>query len=52
VFHLREDHTGIELSDDFEVHFMELSKVNDTSVPVEGGLINWLLFLKGADKSN
>ncbi len=52
VFHLREDHTGIELSDDLEVHFMELSKVNDTSVPVEGGLINWLLFLKGADKSN
>lgn len=52
VFHLREDHTGIELSDDIEVHFMELSKLDDYSVPVEGGLINWLLFLKGADKSN
>ncbi|MFB5674856.1 Rpn family recombination-promoting nuclease/putative transposase [Paenibacillus terreus] len=51
VFHLREDHTGIELSDDIEVHFLELSKLNDRSVPVEGGLVNWLLFLKGADKS-
>ncbi|WP_419891555.1 Rpn family recombination-promoting nuclease/putative transposase [Paenibacillus xylanexedens] len=52
VFHLREDHTGLELSDDLEVHFMELSKLDDQSVPMEGGLINWLLFLKGADKSN
>ncbi|MEO2260455.1 Rpn family recombination-promoting nuclease/putative transposase [Paenibacillus amylolyticus] len=52
VFHLREDHTGLELSDDLEVHFMELSKLDEQSVPMEGGLINWLLFLKGADKSN
>ncbi|CAI7663550.1 unnamed protein product [Penicillium discolor] len=48
----KEDHTGLELSDDLEVHFMELSKLDDQSVPMEGGLINWLLFLKGADKSN
>jgi len=52
VFHLREDHTGLELSDDLEVHFMELSKLDDQSIPMEGGLINWLLFLKGPDKSN
>ena len=52
VFHLREDHTGIELSDDIEVHFMELTKLDQQSLPMEGGLINWLLFLKGADKSN
>ncbi|MEI2283980.1 conserved hypothetical protein (putative transposase or invertase) [Paenibacillus polysaccharolyticus] len=52
IFHLREDHTGLELSDDIEVHFMELSKLDAQSVPIVGGLINWLLFLKGADKSN
>lgn len=52
VFHLKEDHTGLELSDDIEIHFMELSKLDDQSVPVEEGLINWLLFLKGADKTN
>ena len=52
VFHLREDHTGLELTDDIEIHFMELTKLDDQSVPVESGLINWLLFLKGADKSN
>ncbi len=52
MFHLREDHTGIELSDDIEVHFLELTKLDDRSIPLEGGLINWLLFLKGADKTN
>ncbi|OXM15562.1 Rpn family recombination-promoting nuclease/putative transposase [Paenibacillus herberti] len=52
IFHLREDETGLELTDDIEVHFMELSKLNEESISLEGGLINWLLFLKGADKAN
>jgi len=52
VFHLREDHTGIELSDDIEIHFLELTKLDNHALPMEGGLINWLMFLKGADKSN
>lgn len=52
VYHLREDHTGLELCDDIEVHFMELSKLDEKAAPVEGGLINWLLFLKGVDKTN
>lgn len=34
------------------MHFIELPKLDDRAVPVEGGLVNWLLFLKGADKSN
>ncbi len=51
VFHLREDRTGIPLIDDIEVHFLELPKLDERSVPSEGGLINWLLFLKGADTS-
>lgn len=52
TFHLREDRTGIELTDDIEVHFIELAKLDQTTVPVQGGLINWLLFLTGTDKTN
>ncbi|WP_046500937.1 Rpn family recombination-promoting nuclease/putative transposase [Paenibacillus riograndensis] len=51
VFHLREDRTGLPLIDDIEVHFLELPKLDERSVPTEGGLINWLLFLKGTDTS-
>ncbi|MDF9840750.1 MULTISPECIES: Rpn family recombination-promoting nuclease/putative transposase [unclassified Paenibacillus] len=51
VFHLREDRTGIALIDDIEVHFLELPKLDERNIPSEGGLINWLLFLKGADTS-
>lgn len=53
TFHLREDHTGIPLSDDIEIHIIELAKLDEHSVQLEeGGLVNWLLFLKGVDKSN
>nr|WP_282446264.1 Rpn family recombination-promoting nuclease/putative transposase [Paenibacillus silvae] len=53
VFHLREDHTGISLTDDIEIHVMELTKLEQHAVPLEqGGLVNWLLFLKGIDTSN
>jgi hypothetical protein len=37
---------------DIEVHFMELTKLDDQTLPLEGGLINWLLFLKGANKAS
>lgn len=52
VFHLREDKNGTPLADDIEIHFLELPKLKDTAVPGEGGLVNWLLFLKGKDDSN
>jgi len=52
VFHLREDHTGVTLIDDIEIHFLELSKLNTEEWSVEGGLINWLLFLKSESKKN
>jgi predicted transposase/invertase (TIGR01784 family) len=52
VFHLREDLTGISLIDDIEIHFLELPKLDEQAVYIEeGGLVNWLLFLKGADQS-
>jgi predicted transposase/invertase (TIGR01784 family) len=50
TFHLYEDHTGIALSDDIEIHFLELSKIDTTEIPTEGGLLNWLLFLKSENK--
>lgn len=53
VFHLREDHTGIPLLDDIEIHVIELGKLNEHAVPLDAnGLVNWLLFLKGVDKIN
>ncbi|MBW7474833.1 Rpn family recombination-promoting nuclease/putative transposase [Paenibacillus oenotherae] len=53
VFHLREDHTGIPLLDDIEIHVIELTKLNEYAAELEeGGLVNWLLFLKGVNKSN
>lgn len=52
VFHLREDRTGISLIDDIEIHFLELPKLDEQAISIEeGGLVNWLLFLKGADQS-
>ncbi len=52
VFHLREDHSGITLIDDIELHIMELSKLRNQNIPKEGGLLNWLLFLKSEDTTN
>jgi|GEM_PF-1447525 len=49
VFHLREDHTSIPLIDDIEVHVMELPKLEKCEVPISGGLVNWLMFLRGVD---
>ncbi|MEK3913023.1 Rpn family recombination-promoting nuclease/putative transposase [Paenibacillus sp. FSL H7-0331] len=52
VFHLREDQSGIPLSNDIEIHMIELSKLDEQMIPIQGGLVNWLLFLKGVSKSN
>ncbi|MEK3791982.1 Rpn family recombination-promoting nuclease/putative transposase [Paenibacillus sp. FSL R7-0204] len=52
VFHLREDSSGAPLTDDIEIHFLELPKLNRPVTPGEGGLVNWLLFLKGIDYSD
>ncbi|WP_150265627.1 Rpn family recombination-promoting nuclease/putative transposase [Paenibacillus tepidiphilus] len=53
VFHLREDFSGISLLDDIEIHVIELTKLDQQAVTLEeGGLVNWLLFLKGIDKTS
>jgi predicted transposase/invertase (TIGR01784 family) len=46
VFHLREDLTGELLSDDEEIHFIELPKFEKTEVNINDKLEGWLLFLK------
>ncbi|WP_338540828.1 Rpn family recombination-promoting nuclease/putative transposase [Paenibacillus tundrae] len=51
IFHLREDRSGITLSDDIELHFLELPKLDAREHSVqEGGLVNWLLFLNGTER--
>lgn len=35
VFHLREDHTGIPLLDDIEIHVIELTKLDEHAVPLD-----------------
>ncbi|KRF03785.1 hypothetical protein ASG89_03240 [Paenibacillus sp. Soil766] len=52
VFHLREDYSGIPLSDDLEIHFLELSKLSHHKTTTTGGLLNWLLFLKSDNTEN
>ncbi|MFS0859785.1 Rpn family recombination-promoting nuclease/putative transposase [Paenibacillus taichungensis] len=52
VFHLREDHTDIPLTDVIEIHFMEIPKLNDENIQMKNGLVRWLLFLKGMTRSS
>ncbi|NOV00894.1 Rpn family recombination-promoting nuclease/putative transposase [Paenibacillus planticolens] len=52
VFHFREDNTGIFLTDDLEIQFLELSKLNHQQTAASGGLLNWLLFLNSDNTDN
>ncbi|MGO4495875.1 Rpn family recombination-promoting nuclease/putative transposase [Paenibacillus sp. 2RAB27] len=52
VFHLREDYSGIPLTDDLEIHFLELSKLNQIRTTTSSGLLNWLLFHKSDNTEN
>ncbi|MFC9710879.1 PD-(D/E)XK nuclease family transposase [Paenibacillus sp. NPDC056933] len=35
------------LTDDIEIHFMEIPKLKDNNIRMDDGLVRWLLFLKG-----
>jgi predicted transposase/invertase (TIGR01784 family) len=50
IFHLREDHTRHILTDDIEIHFLELPKLV-SFYKSSDHLVRWLSFLKGVDKS-
>ncbi len=47
IFHLREDTTHILLTNDIEIHFMELRKLGEEHYDLSDRLTKWLLFLKG-----
>jgi predicted transposase/invertase (TIGR01784 family) len=45
TIHIKEDTNNIKLTDDFEIHFLELPKIKDNDT--NDSLSKWLLFLKG-----
>lgn len=51
IFHLLEDTTNIMLTDDIEIHFMELPKLEKEDFQLSDRLTRWLLFLKGIERS-
>jgi predicted transposase/invertase (TIGR01784 family) len=45
-FHIREDRSNIKLTDDLEIHFIEMNKFQRTEFRRNDKLAEWLLFLK------
>ncbi|MCF8567045.1 Rpn family recombination-promoting nuclease/putative transposase [Alicyclobacillus tolerans] len=50
IFHLREDISDIVLSDNLEIHVVELRKLKEQSVGMERRLVGWMLFLSARTK--
>nr|WP_276531993.1 Rpn family recombination-promoting nuclease/putative transposase [Brevibacillus invocatus] len=51
VFRLRESEEGFVLTDDLEIHFLELPKVAGVHQETSDLLVKWLLFLKAESKT-
>ncbi len=51
VFRLREAEEGFVLSDDLEIHFLELPKVAAVHQETSDLLVKWMLFLKAESKT-
>lgn len=51
VFRLREDKEGFVLTDDLEIHFLELPKLEDVQQETSDLLVKWLLFLKAESQT-
>jgi len=51
VFRLREDEEGFVLTDDLEIHFLELPKVAGVHQETSDLLVKWMLFLKAESKT-
>ena len=47
TFHLREDHTELILTNDIEIHMIELQKLREIAVGQQRKLVRWMLFLLG-----
>ncbi|MBX6396543.1 MAG: Rpn family recombination-promoting nuclease/putative transposase, partial [Alicyclobacillaceae bacterium] len=52
TFHLREDTTGILLTDLLEIHFIELRKLRKQAVGLERRLVRWMLFLTATSRES
>lgn len=50
VFHLREDLTDIWLTDNMEIHIVELRKLQEQAEGIERRLVRWMLFLSARTK--
>ncbi|MDT7985618.1 Rpn family recombination-promoting nuclease/putative transposase [Clostridium perfringens] len=50
VFRLREDEKGFVLTDDLEIHFLELPKVSGVHQETSDMLVKWMLFFKAESK--
>jgi predicted transposase/invertase (TIGR01784 family) len=46
LFQIRESETNIKLSDDLEIHFIEMPKFEKANLELDDKLNEWLLFLK------
>lgn len=47
TFHLREDHMELILTNDIEIHMIELQKLREIAVGQQRKLVRWMLFLLG-----
>ncbi|MBX6396615.1 MAG: Rpn family recombination-promoting nuclease/putative transposase, partial [Alicyclobacillaceae bacterium] len=52
TFHLREDVTGLLLTDLLEIHFVELRKLREQAVGLERRLVRWMLFLTAKSRES
>lgn len=50
TFHLHEDTTSWVLTDDIEIHFIELRKLKEQSVGTQRRLVRWMLFIAGLSR--
>jgi predicted transposase/invertase (TIGR01784 family) len=46
IYHILEDKTGIKMTDDLEIHFIEMPKIENMLFNLEDKFLEWLLFLK------
>jgi predicted transposase/invertase (TIGR01784 family) len=49
TYHIRDDTTGELLSDDLEIHFLELKKVKHMKRDPSGDLENWMIYLNNLE---
>jgi len=49
IFELREIASGVKLTDDLQIHFLELPKLKNHRADTDDVLVKWMLFLKGVN---